>query len=106
MGASASQLEQLRGRIDEAEGLDDSQPVPVWAEHWHAFQVFRGMATQWRVTRAERRDWWEGLDYAGLPVVLDEHRRLPRRWRQPLSQLMRQLRVLERSARDELNKDD
>jgi hypothetical protein len=104
MGASASRLEQLRGRIEHEEGLDE--PVPVWAEHWHAFAVFRGMATQWRVTRADRRDWWEGLDYAGLPVVLQEHRRMPRRHRQPLPRLMRQLRVLEGAARDELNKDD
>jgi hypothetical protein len=78
--------------------------VPVWSVHWHAFSVFRGMATQWRVTRDDRRDWWEGLDYSGLPVVLEEHRRMPRRCRQPLPHLMRQLRVLERAARDELNK--
>jgi hypothetical protein len=104
MGATASQLEQLRGRIESEDGLDE--PVPVWAEHWHAFSVFRAMATQWRVSRVPGGDWWEGLDYAGLPIVIEEHRRLPRRCRQPLPRLMQQLRVLESAARDVLNAHD
>lgn len=80
--------------------------MPVWAEHWHAFAVFRAMRTQWRVRRDAGGEFVEGLDYAGLPVVLAEHRHLPRRVRQPLHRLMPQLRVLEGAARDEFNRGD
>jgi hypothetical protein len=77
--------------------------VPVWAEHWHAFKVFLGMATQWRVRRDPGGLFYEGLRYEALPPVLHEHRRLPRRWRQPLHRLMPQLRTLERAAREQFN---
>lgn len=101
MGASARQLEQLRGAIERQQGL--AEPTAVWAEHWHAFAVFRAMATQWRLRDGARGLLYEGLDYAALEPVLREHRRLPRQVRQPLARLMPQLRSLEAAARDALN---
>jgi Phage related hypothetical protein (DUF1799) len=100
-GASASQLEALRGSIERQRGI--AGEYGVWPQHWHAWLVFSGMGTQWRTTRDGGAVVYEGLDYAGLPSVVQEHRRLPRRYRQPYPRLMRQLRTLECAARKELN---
>ena len=102
MGATARQLEQLRGRIEREHGI--AEPTAVWAEHWHAFKVFLAMGTQWRTRDGAHGLLYDGLDYGGLDPVLREHRRLPRRLRQPLHRLMPQLRTLEAVARDELNR--
>jgi hypothetical protein len=94
-GATASELEAARARIDAA-----NPPPRIWPCHWHAWCVFAAMGTQWR-RRADGA--LDGLDYAGLPPVLQEHRRrLPRRLRQPLQRLMPQLRALENAALVEL----
>lgn len=79
----------------------------MWSHHWHAWRVFLAMGTQWRTRRDPGGLFYEGLEYAGLPVVLQEHRRaLPRRLRQPLERVMPQLRVLERAAAAEFNRAD
>jgi hypothetical protein len=71
--------------------------VQVWPEHWHATVVFLGMGTQWRVTEpAPGAVQRHGLDYGALPPVLEACADAPHR--QPLAELMRQLRVLERAA--------
>lgn len=101
MGAGARQLEALRARIEAEEGSADV--LGVWPEHWHAFLVFMAMADQWRVVVREGRLMRLGLDYAALPVVLDAHRRLPRRLRQRPRALLQQLRVLTVAARDAFN---
>lgn len=101
MRASARQLEALRARIEAEEGRDDV--LGVWPEHWHAFLVFMAMADQWRVVVREGRLMRLGLDYAALPVVLDAHRRLPRRLRQRPRALLQQLRVLTVAAREAFN---
>jgi hypothetical protein len=101
MGAGARQLEELRAAIDREDGGADV--LGVWPEHWHAFAVFRGMGDQWRVADLGGRLMYLGLDYAALPLVLDEHRRMPRRLRQPHRALMRQLRTLATAARASLN---
>jgi hypothetical protein len=103
MGASPAQLEKLRGSIERQR----PPPPVIWPQHWHAWRVFVGMGSQWRTKeRAGGVLLYEGLDYAALPVVLDEHRRLPRRYRQPLARLMPQLRTLEHAAREVLNESD
>ncbi len=99
-GASAAQLEALRGSIERR---NRPQAAGVWPEHWHALEVFLAMATQWRTHLGARGLFYEGLDYAALPPVLAEHRRLPRRLRQPMDRLMPQLRTLELEARTHLN---
>lgn len=101
MGASESALARLRASIEAAKGL--SKQVLVWPEHWHALKVFLAMDTQWRTHLGVRGLFYEGLDYAALPPVLAEHRRLPRRLRQPMDRLMPQLRTLELEARTHLN---
>jgi hypothetical protein len=104
MGAGARQLEKLRGAIEREEGRDDV--LGVWPEHWHAFAVFRGMGDQWRVVNVEGRVMYLGLDYSALPPVLEEHRRMPRRLRQPHRMVMRQLRTLTAAACKAINADD
>jgi hypothetical protein len=98
-GASAAQLEALRGSIERQR----PPGVGIWPRHWHAWRVFVGMGSQWRTKDRQGGLLYEGLDYAALPVVLREHRRLPRRYRQPLARLMPQLRTLEGAAREQLN---
>jgi hypothetical protein len=100
-GASAASLEKLRAHIERQRGL--AGECVVWAAHWHAFAVFKAMATQWRVEQGRAGLLYTGLDYGGLAPVLDEHRRrLPRRLRQPPQRLMPQLRTLEHAARTAL----
>lgn len=104
MGATALQVEALRGAIEREDGRADE--LGVWPQHWHAFKVFTGMATQWRCTAVGTVLLRTGLDYAGLPPVLLEHQRMPRRIRQPHRRLMRQLRTLERAAVSAFNTAD
>jgi hypothetical protein len=106
MRVSERSLEELRASIEREQGPDE--PTDVWAEHWHAFAVFRAMGTQWRVRDGgDRGLLYDGLDYGGLEPVLAEHRRsMPRRRRQPLARLMPQLRTLEAAARTALNAQD
>lgn len=74
----------------------------VLPECWHAVKVFEGMGSQWRVIPGPRHPLFIGLDYAALPVVLAEKRRIAHR--QPLDVLMPQLRFLEAEARSHLNR--
>jgi hypothetical protein len=100
MGASASALERARARIE----AQRPPPLRIWRQHWHAWQVFVGMDTQWRTRTGAAGTVYDGLDYAALDPVLQEHRRaLPRRLRQPMHRLMPQLRVLEHAALRALN---
>jgi hypothetical protein len=103
-GASPARLEQLRGAIEHSLGLRAT--FGVWAAHWHAFAVFRGMATQWRTRQADVGLVYEGLDYGALQPVLEEHAELPAPLRQRMPRLMPQLRLLEMAARDALNGGD
>lgn len=102
MGASPATLAQARAQL----GLDapgDPARVPVLAENWHASLLFLAMGTQWRLrTLPDGALWWDGLDYAALPLPLAELRHVPHR--QPLPVLMPQLRQLERAALRCLNR--
>lgn len=61
------------------------------------------MGSQWRVATFGLGGFLRlGLDYAALPIVLAEHRAIAHR--QPIAELMPQLRELEHAALDELNK--
>ncbi|MFO1217649.1 MAG: DUF1799 domain-containing protein [Burkholderiaceae bacterium] len=41
----------------------------VWPEHWHAWQVFCAMSTQWRAVAGRARTVWLGLDYTPMRTV-------------------------------------
>lgn len=83
----------------EAEG----SIVRVWPEHWHATLVFLGMQTQWRCTVLPSGRWHhQGLDYAALQPVLDEH--AGTRHARAHADVMRQLHRLEDTARNQLNR--
>jgi hypothetical protein len=99
-GASREVVSAYRAQlVREAE----ERAIYIFPENWHAWKVFRGMGTQWRVTGGFGSRLYEGLDYSALPVVLAEHRQVQPR--QPLHVLMPQLRTLEAAARDILNQD-
>jgi hypothetical protein len=99
-GASPDSLAQYRARlIEQAE----SNAVHIFPENWHATSVFLAMGSQWRIESGWGGRVYHGLDYAALPPVLAEHRRIVHR--QPMDVLMPQLRTLEMAARDVLNQD-
>lgn len=102
MGASPAIIAQARAQLGLADPAEP-QHVPVLAENWHASLLFLAMGTQWRLrTMPDGSAWWDGLDYAALPLPLAELRNVPHR--QPLHVLMPQLRQLERSALRTLNR--
>jgi len=75
----------------------------VWPEHWHAVQVFLGMATQWQAVGGGFGFVWTGLRYEALPVVeravrhqVPRELRLHRRSQWPV--LVDQVRCLEAKA--------
>ncbi|WP_428419184.1 DUF1799 domain-containing protein [Methylibium sp.] len=77
--------------------------VEVWPELWHAVNVFLAMAAQWRVLVIGHRLYYQGLDLSAIGAPLREHRRIAHAV--PFEELMPTLRLLERAARDVLNKD-
>ncbi len=72
--------------------------VEVWPRHWHAWQVFLFLGSQWRmVGGVDRAAVRTGLDYGQVDLA-KRHVRVPRGCRQPRRELMQQLRVLEARA--------
>lgn len=74
----------------------------MWPEHWHAVQVFLGMATQWRAVGGFGIAW-TGLRYEAVErverAVRDQvPRALRLRGRRGWPVLFDQLRVLEAKA--------
>lgn len=56
--------------IDPAEQRTQIEDYELWPEHGLAWKVFRRSGTQWRKTAGVQRVVWEGLDYAGVEVVM------------------------------------
>lgn len=94
-------------------GIDPERLVPahvqqtceedyeLWPEHALAWRVYVGCGTQWVKTR----DWmgrphWEGLNYAGVDVVMRRYA-VPALQRQ---EVFEQLQVLESEALQLLNR--
>lgn len=99
-GAPAEQVARYRARlIDEQR----QRRVDIFPENWHAMCVFLGMGSQWRTEVGFGGRLYRGLEYASLPIVLAENRRVPHR--QPIDVLMPQLRTLEATACTALNDD-
>lgn len=89
--------ESLRPIEADLRRRHEARTLDVWPEHWHALQVLRWSATQWRVVAGPTgRLLYLGLDYGALGPVLAALRGEPHR--QPLPRLMAQLRVMEAAA--------
>lgn len=94
-GGTPEQIAEWRALLGEQAAAEQ---VSVWPEHWHAWQVFRAMSTQWRAV-AGHRTVWLGLDYAPLPTVARAVRpTVPRAHRQRWSVVLDQLQVIELAA--------
>lgn len=94
-------------------GIDPDRMVPgdlqrqhpedyqLWPEHAMAWSVYLGCSTQWRRTATPWGQWhWDGLDYAGVEIVM-------RRYAVPAAQrgeVFAQLQVLEAQALRQLNR--
>lgn len=101
MGLPDELIEQAR---EELQRERKQAEVPVWPEHWHAVTAFCAMSSQWRAHALPNgRLFFQGLEYSALPIVLASLRELPHR--QPLTELLPQLRVMETAARERLNAD-
>lgn len=95
LGGTTEQVAGWRELLGEAA---QAEQVSVWPEHWHAWQVFRAMGTQWRAV-ASGKLVWLGLDYAPLQAVARTVRpEVPRAHRQRWPALFAQLQVLEVAA--------
>ena len=78
--------------------------MPVLPECWHASMVFLRMSDQWRVHVGMGGAWYQGLDLAALPIVLQGvEPTIEAHLRRPLSELLYQLHVLAAGARAVLN---
>lgn len=76
----------------------------VWPENWHAVCIFLDMASQWRLVPTMAGVFWQGLDYAALPVVMAALKpALPEHTARPLAKLMPQLRLLEARGAERRN---
>lgn len=68
----------LFGLVADKPVLADVEPFYLWPENIPAWQLFQCCGTQWRTGMNGR----EGLDYAGVEVVMRLHRVRPRQRRQ------------------------
>lgn len=66
----------------------------MWPENWPVIQLFRQMATQWRVSASGPT----GLDYQTLFAVMDRQGLTGDEWKQ----MFEDIRVCEASALDEM----
>lgn len=73
--------------VDLAEPL---LPFYLFPENLDAWLLFRAVQTQWRGNGMGR----EGLDYAGVHLVIDQHRR----WRRHRRQRFADVQVMERAV--------
>lgn len=76
-----------------------SETFGVWPENWHAVLAFCDMSDQWSLVATMGGVYWQGLNYASLPVVLQALKpTVGRRYRKPLHELLPQLRALAQAA--------
>lgn len=76
---------------------DEQEPVLVWPDHVQAYQLFRGLETQWRVGM----NGATGLDYNVLYRDLDRLGLTPERF----DELRCEVQVIERAALEEMRKE-
>ena len=92
-----AQLQAMRESQHQA-GQPAEEELGVWAWHQDAVRLFRGMRGQWRSQVIGPRLVYLALDYGPLPGV---HQALGLT---PGPELHEQLQVMERAARDHMNR--
>ena len=83
-----------------AAGQQTAQASPdleLWECHLPAFRLFAALRSQWRVLATPKQLWYQGLDYAVLPVVEE------RTGIQAGAEVFGHLQVMERAGRAWLN---
>lgn len=100
MGAPAHVIAEARAAIEAM----PAKLMPVLPECWHATVVFLRMSDQWRVHIGMAGPWYQGLDLAALPIVLQATEpTIEEHLRRPLAELLDQLHALASGARKVLN---
>lgn len=49
----------------------EAAPVPVWAEHGAAFEVFLACSRQWRIIAGPTGMFYQGIDATALAATMD-----------------------------------
>lgn len=102
LGAPPAVLAAARQRIEDEAA---QATTPVWPENWHAVSLFMAMATQWHWITAPGVAQRIGLRYEALPAVRAAvQASVPKRWRKPWPELLRQLQVMEDAALSEIKR--
>lgn len=78
------------GLVPDRPALPALEPFYLWPENLEAWNLFQSVQTQWRGIGMAR----EGLDYAGVHLVIGERRK----WRVRRRQLFTAVRIMEASA--------
>lgn len=73
---------------------EQAEDFELWPEHAAAWLVYLGSATQWRRTVGWKRTEWDGLDYAGVEIVMRRYGVAPERE----NEVFAQLQVLEQET--------
>jgi hypothetical protein len=76
----------------EPEGpvLEEREPFYLWPENLAAWTLFMAVQTQWRSGMGGR----DGLDYAGVHIVIDQHRA----WRTRRRRIFAGVQIMERAC--------
>ena len=77
------EVNEANGLVADKPVLAEVEPFYLWPENVPAWQLFQRCGTQWRSSMARR----EGLDYAGVQVVMGMGPIRPRQRRQRFAEL-------------------
>lgn len=87
----------------EEEDEDETGPMMnVWRDNWPSVMFFLSLETQWRVAGTMADLFWVGVDYVAADVIL-RHRTREERRERPAADLLADLALMERAARNILN---
>lgn len=57
-------------RMIAGRAAESPQHFELWPEHAHAWAVYLGAYSQWRVVPGWQQAMWLGLDYGGVEIVM------------------------------------
>lgn len=78
------------GLVAEGPVLPRLEPFYLWPENLEAWDLFMAVQTQWRGSGMAR----EGLDYAGVDIVMGQRRK----WRLHRRRRLAEVQVMERAC--------